>query len=148
MDKDRRTFRVIRFSYAGPLHPEFAYGDPVIVWKYQGLECIRIVHSVAEDNSINCLNQGALLGTRYTPWPYYRPLQQYDYGGRRVWGRDEKYEVIDSTNGDKIMNPEFIASSGPVPKSPQSDLEDCMQELREAEDYIRELEDAKGPGVG
>ena len=130
------------------MHPEFAYGDPIIVWKYQGLECIRVVHSVAEDGSINCLNQNNLSKTRFTPWPCYRPLPCYDYGGRRVCGRDEKYEVIVSTNGDKIMNPEFIASSGPVPnysipKLPQSDLEDCMQELREAEDYIRELEDTK-----
>jgi hypothetical protein len=73
-------FRVSGWTSAKPLPPkklpEFIKGDPVVVWGPDGTELIRIVDHVAEDCTVKCLTVG---------WAHYRPLKNYDYGGRNVF---------------------------------------------------------------
>jgi hypothetical protein len=70
--------------------PEFIEGDPVIVWDFGGRKFIRIVCSVAEDGRVECYHEG--LFESKSPylmpitWNNYKPLPNYDYGNRRVWG--------------------------------------------------------------
>jgi hypothetical protein len=70
--------------------PEFIRGDPVIVWVCdKNTERIRIVHSLAEDG-IRCFWDG-LLNSWMPPilHQHYKPLPNYDYGGRNVWGSED-----------------------------------------------------------
>ena len=89
--KGADTYTVIAWPYAKPLPPkipEFIKGDPVIL-DIDGLEGIRIVNRVDEDGMIWCFPEGMLSGTHCTPWNRYKPLPNYDYGNRKVWGAED-----------------------------------------------------------
>jgi hypothetical protein len=90
-------FRVVIWPYAKPLPaklPEFVQGDPVIVWDLGGRKLIRIVCSVTEDGKVECYHEGSFesVPPYLMPivWCNYKPLPGYDYGGRDVWGSENK----------------------------------------------------------
>jgi hypothetical protein len=92
-----KNYRAISFPYAKPMPqklPEFIQGDPVVVWIYgnRNAKWLRIVHSVSEDGSIKCFHTGTIYDPESRPIPYscYKPLPNYDYGGRDVWGSEDK----------------------------------------------------------
>lgn len=87
-------FRVTPWPYAKPLPPpklpQFIEGDPIIVWVHdKSTERTLIVHSVTEDG-IKCFWDG-----RIDPYampllyPCYKPLPNYNYGNRKVWGSED-----------------------------------------------------------
>jgi len=68
--------------------PEFIKGDPIVVWGQDGTELIRIVDHVAENGAVKCFNDGGFYNQPLTPsvgWAHYKPLPNYDYGGRNVF---------------------------------------------------------------
>jgi len=90
-------FRVVVWTYAKPIPPklpEFIQGDPIIVWMYNNRKTkwLRIVHSVVNDGSVKCFHTGPIYDPESRPIPYscYKPLPDHDYGGRDVWGSEDK----------------------------------------------------------
>jgi hypothetical protein len=76
-----------------PKLPEFIDGDPIIVWDSGGRKGIRIVCDVIEDGSVGCYHSGAFESEppHLTPiiWSNYKPLPNYNYGDRKVWGSED-----------------------------------------------------------
>jgi hypothetical protein len=72
-----------------PKIPEFIDGDPIIVWDEKSNYYIRIVHKITGSEVI-CYCSGAMAGPLSPPWQNYKPFPGYDYGGRDVWGSEDK----------------------------------------------------------
>jgi hypothetical protein len=93
--KEGNNYASSSWPYAKPLSsnlPEFIQGDPVIVWGPDDIEYIRIVDYVGKNGAVKCFNGGELCNRISPPtgWAHYKPLTNYDYGGRNVWGSEDK----------------------------------------------------------
>jgi hypothetical protein len=76
-----------------PKLPEFIQGDPIIVWGGESAEYIRIVDHVDGNGNVKCFADGAFHNFPLTPsidWSHYKPLLNYNYGSRDVWGSEDK----------------------------------------------------------
>jgi hypothetical protein len=75
-----------------PKLPEFIEGDPVIVWGgHNGsTKFLRVVDEVLKTGHIKCFGNGATSeACGFCSWGHYKPLPNYDYGGRKVWGSED-----------------------------------------------------------
>jgi hypothetical protein len=81
------SFRVIHWLLAKPKILEFIDGDPVIVWRDSSQEYVRVFHSYADDGGVECYTE---YPKTYT-WSNCKPLPNYDYGVRKVWGSEDKH---------------------------------------------------------
>jgi hypothetical protein len=66
---------------------EFIDGDPVIVWRDSSQEYVRVFHSYADDGGVECYTE---YPKTYT-WSNCKTLPNYDYGGRKIWGSEDKH---------------------------------------------------------
>jgi hypothetical protein len=85
-------YHAVSWPYAKPLPsklPEFIDGDPVVVWGASEKEHIRIVDSTNEDGRLMCYSNGRFSGST-TGYSHYKPFHNYDYGGRDVWGSEDR----------------------------------------------------------
>jgi hypothetical protein len=87
-------FRVMPWRLAKPLPPklpEFIERDPIIVWRTRGgVKFLRVVEKMLESGSVKCFGDGAIskiMGN--CTWENYKPLPNYNYGDRKVWGSED-----------------------------------------------------------